>query len=392
MSVSLGALGDTGMARSSIQDAELQTRQREADAARRTLNGGQSVDNKDKKLRESCEGFEAMFIQKMWESMRATLPKDGLTSGGRDEKTWQGMYDQELGKSMAKAGGIGLADMMVTQLSRNLQDASEVAAQRRSPMSIAPVPLMPDAATQNSGLSQAPPKLNPLGPPKVTDLYSGEAMQPQAPGDDAPAGGSENGASGATGTTVSAEPVPPAVQSVLKEFAAQTGTVPASSPGVVSNPVNPTTAGLVPGAPGNPVPGAGMTTATATVPAADPAMAPAAAAGVAAQTSVPAEAAPQVTRITHTTNRTQRVPRPPKGMPRMTPRNPNLRTEAPAQPPATPPAQGAVTAQQANMTVGSHFASTSSGTTITRTAGGMTSGEAQAQPGTATSLMKEQMS
>ena len=30
------------------------------------------------KLRDACEGFEAIFLQKMWDQMRATLPKDGL--------------------------------------------------------------------------------------------------------------------------------------------------------------------------------------------------------------------------------------------------------------------------------------------------------------------------
>ena len=55
--------------------------------------------------------------------MRNTLPKNGLLHG-RDEQYWQDMYDQELSKSMTSAGGIGLADMMYEQLSRNLVSAS----------------------------------------------------------------------------------------------------------------------------------------------------------------------------------------------------------------------------------------------------------------------------
>lgn len=54
---------------------------------------------KAKKLREACEGFESVFIQKMWQEMRNTLPKNGLLHG-RDEQYWQDMYDQELSKSM----------------------------------------------------------------------------------------------------------------------------------------------------------------------------------------------------------------------------------------------------------------------------------------------------
>lgn len=86
-----------------------------------------SPEAKAKKLREACEGFESVFIQKMWQEMRNTLPKSGLLHG-REEQFWQDMYDQELSKKMTSAGGIGLADMMYEQLSRNLVSASRSAA------------------------------------------------------------------------------------------------------------------------------------------------------------------------------------------------------------------------------------------------------------------------
>ena len=89
--------------------------------------GGKKIspEAKAKKLREACEGFESVFIQKMWQEMRNTLPKNGLLHG-RDEQYWQDMYDQELSKSMTSAGGIGLADMMYEQLSRNLVGSRRV--------------------------------------------------------------------------------------------------------------------------------------------------------------------------------------------------------------------------------------------------------------------------
>ncbi len=88
---------------------------------------GLSQEEKSKKLREQCEGFESIFIQKMWQQMRATLPQENPLVG-REEKFWQGMYDTELSKEMAKGGGIGLADMMYDQLSQNLVSASRTAA------------------------------------------------------------------------------------------------------------------------------------------------------------------------------------------------------------------------------------------------------------------------
>ncbi len=88
---------------------------------------GLSEAEKAKKLREQCEGFESIFIQKMWQQMRATLPQENPLVG-REEKFWQSMYDQELSKKMAEGGGIGLADMMYEQLSQNLVSATRTTA------------------------------------------------------------------------------------------------------------------------------------------------------------------------------------------------------------------------------------------------------------------------
>ena len=102
---------------------------------------------REKKLREACEGFESVFIQKMWQEMRNTIPKGGLMHG-KEERFWQDMYDQELSKSMTSAGGIGLADMMYAQLSRNLVSASRSAAGVNQGRAFAPgaAPLMPPQA------------------------------------------------------------------------------------------------------------------------------------------------------------------------------------------------------------------------------------------------------
>lgn len=133
---------DPSLARSSSDDQNLKEAKRKVDLGIKNLDANAAVE-KEKKLREAAEGFEAIFIQQMWQAMRASLPKEGLMHS-REEQFWQGIYDQELGKSMASAGGIGLADMMMTQLSKKLQNASEVAAEtmRRSPLEVKPVPLM----------------------------------------------------------------------------------------------------------------------------------------------------------------------------------------------------------------------------------------------------------
>ena len=143
--------------------------------------GGRNADpaQKQKKLREACEGFESIFIQKMWEEMRKTLPKSTLLHG-KEEEFWQGMYNQELAKKMTAAGGIGLADMMYAQLSRSLVSASRSTATdaagtgapaftpTAAPM-LAPAPAAPSG---DEGGSAAGPDHKASGP-AVASIYGG---------------------------------------------------------------------------------------------------------------------------------------------------------------------------------------------------------------------------
>lgn len=118
------------------------------------------------KMRQACEGFESIFIQKMWEQMRATLPREGLMKS-KEEEFWMSMYDQELAKSMTSAGGIGLADMMERQLSRNdanIGEASRVSPARRLELDVRPAPLLPSSGTNPEG-KNAESSVSPAGAP-----------------------------------------------------------------------------------------------------------------------------------------------------------------------------------------------------------------------------------
>ena len=76
------------------------------------------ADVQAKKLREACEGFEAMFLSMMYKQMRATVPESDLFGKKSNAiKIFEDMRDTELMNAAAKSGGIGLADMMYKQLS-----------------------------------------------------------------------------------------------------------------------------------------------------------------------------------------------------------------------------------------------------------------------------------
>lgn len=95
-------------------------RKLQIDELKKHIQGGQ---NKEEQLREACQGFESVFIQQIWEQMRKGVPKSGLMEG-RDQEMYQSLFDVELSKKMASAGGIGLADMLYEQLSVKLGEAS----------------------------------------------------------------------------------------------------------------------------------------------------------------------------------------------------------------------------------------------------------------------------
>lgn len=111
-------------------------RKLDMDALRKRLG---DTATKQEKLREACEGFEAVFIQKMWEQMRKTVPKEGYLHS-KDEEMYQSLFDVELSKKMAGAGGIGLADMLYQQLSQQLEDTGRTTtpSSYRSPLGIQP--------------------------------------------------------------------------------------------------------------------------------------------------------------------------------------------------------------------------------------------------------------
>lgn len=106
------------------------------------LSNSKDQATREKELRKASEGFEAIFIQKMWDEMRSSLPKNGIHYS-KEEEYWQSMYSQELGKSMASVGGIGLADMMVEQLTHPAS-TPQTGQLSRIRMAVKPAPLLPE--------------------------------------------------------------------------------------------------------------------------------------------------------------------------------------------------------------------------------------------------------
>lgn len=102
---------------------------------------GKAQQKSDKATRETATQFEAMFIQEMLKSMRATVEKNELM-GSDTEDQFQDMYDRELSMQMAKRGSLGVADMIVKAIDRNNGPQPDFKAKAEPmPLNTAPVPM-----------------------------------------------------------------------------------------------------------------------------------------------------------------------------------------------------------------------------------------------------------
>ncbi|MEY8710142.1 flagellar rod assembly protein/muramidase FlgJ [Mangrovibacter phragmitis] len=76
-------------------------------------------------LKAVARKVEGMFVQMVLKSMRQALPKDGLLDNDQT-RLYTSMYDQQIADDLS-AKGLGLADMMVKQMTNGTQSPSEKA-------------------------------------------------------------------------------------------------------------------------------------------------------------------------------------------------------------------------------------------------------------------------
>lgn len=83
------------------------------------LLGKVQLDKDDEKLKEACREMEAYFIQHLYKTMKtSTQLGDGIVPKGQHEEIFEDMLIEEQSKEATKAGGIGLADMLYKQLTK----------------------------------------------------------------------------------------------------------------------------------------------------------------------------------------------------------------------------------------------------------------------------------
>jgi flagellar protein FlgJ len=78
-----------------------------------------AVDNKDDKaLMSACREFEAVMLNMMYKSMKATIIKSDLVEEDPGTEIFESMQDEQLMEIASKSGSFGLAEALYKQLSK----------------------------------------------------------------------------------------------------------------------------------------------------------------------------------------------------------------------------------------------------------------------------------
>ncbi|WP_448108940.1 flagellar assembly peptidoglycan hydrolase FlgJ [Pseudomonas azerbaijanoccidentalis] len=118
--------------------------------------------NSDANMRKVAQEFESLFLGEMLKSMRSAteaLGKDNPLNTA-EAKQYQEMYDQQLAVSMSReGGGIGLADVLMRQMSKNKplapgEAATLSAAKQEAAKAAAQTPIAAGTVAINGPLSR----------------------------------------------------------------------------------------------------------------------------------------------------------------------------------------------------------------------------------------------
>lgn len=83
-------------------------------------------------LRAKAEELEGVFLNTLVSQMFTSLDARGTFGGGFAEETWRSMQSEQYANLMAKNGGFGLADQIMSDL-LNAQESAQLKASQSQP-------------------------------------------------------------------------------------------------------------------------------------------------------------------------------------------------------------------------------------------------------------------
>jgi flagellar protein FlgJ len=85
-------------------------------------------------LKQQARDLEGVFLNSLMKEMFSSIKTDDRDlGGGFAEQTWRGMQAEQMANAVAGAGGIGLADSILSEL-LDAQESARQSAQQFQPM------------------------------------------------------------------------------------------------------------------------------------------------------------------------------------------------------------------------------------------------------------------
>ena len=72
-----------------------------------------STNPAEARARQQAEELEAVFLNTLVKEMFSSIKTDGDFGGGFGEETWRSIQSEEIANSIARAGGLGIAEQML---------------------------------------------------------------------------------------------------------------------------------------------------------------------------------------------------------------------------------------------------------------------------------------
>jgi peptidoglycan hydrolase FlgJ len=82
------------------------------------------------RLRQQAEELESVFLNTLVSEMFSSVNSQNESGGGYAEETWQSMQSEQFAAAMAKSGGIGIADQIMSNLLSAQESANKLSTYR----------------------------------------------------------------------------------------------------------------------------------------------------------------------------------------------------------------------------------------------------------------------
>lgn len=81
----------------------------------------------EEELKKACADFESIFLSMLFKEMQKSIPKSTLYQREFGEDVYRDMLYDAYGNALSARGGVGLAEILYEQLSRELTQHSQEA-------------------------------------------------------------------------------------------------------------------------------------------------------------------------------------------------------------------------------------------------------------------------